>query len=33
VRIASALERLAELQQNLVQHLFDPGSEGLDRTA
>ena len=33
VRIASALERLAELQQNLVQHLFDPGSEGFDRTA
>jgi RNA polymerase sigma-B factor len=33
VRIASALERLAELQQNLVQHLFDPGAEGFDKTA
>lgn len=31
VRIASALERLAELQQNLVQRLFDPaGEEGRD---
>lgn len=27
VRIASALERLAELQQRLVQQLFDPSSE------
>ncbi len=26
VRIASALERLADLQQNLVRHLFDPGT-------
>jgi RNA polymerase sigma-B factor len=33
VRIASALERLAELQQSLVQHLFDPGAEGFDKTA
>jgi len=33
VRIASALERLAELQQNLVQHLFDPGTEGFDKTS
>jgi len=33
VRIASALERLAELQQNLVQHLFDPRTEGFDKTA
>jgi RNA polymerase sigma-B factor len=28
VRIASALERLAELQQTLVQRLFDPESQG-----
>jgi DNA-directed RNA polymerase specialized sigma subunit len=27
VRIASALERLAELQHQLVQHLFAPGDE------
>jgi RNA polymerase sigma-B factor len=27
VRIASALERLAELQRQLVQHLFAPGTE------
>ena len=27
VRIASALERLAELQQSLVQRLFDPAAE------
>jgi RNA polymerase sigma-B factor len=33
VRIASALERLAELQQNLVQHLFDPSPRGGDKAA
>lgn len=30
IRIASALERLAELQQKLVQHLFDPCSGGVE---
>ncbi len=32
VRIASALERLAELQQSLVQRLFDPAAEGDGRS-
>jgi RNA polymerase sigma-B factor len=30
VRIASALEQLAELQQKLIQRLFDPASERMD---